>query len=364
MILNELTSFLESIAPLALQESYDNAGLIIGDSSKKINKAIISLDCTEAVIGEAISSGANLIISHHPIIFSGLKKITGKNYIERVVIKAIKNDIAIYAIHTNLDNVADGVNNMICDQLGLINRHILSPKNNFLKKLVTYCPSDSVEKVRKAIFDAGAGHIGNYTACSFNAPGYGTFTPGNNTQPFVGKKGEAHKEAELRIETIYPAWIEGELLKALVSAHPYEEVAYDLISLDNSNMKIGSGMYAELTEETDTLTFLKTLKKKMHCESIRHTTILKPKIKKIAVCGGSGSFLLNDAIKCGADLFITADYKYHQFFDADSRIVIADIGHYESEQFTSELLLSKIRNKFPTFAVRICDASTNPVHYL
>lgn len=359
-----LTQYLESLAPLALQESYDNAGLIVGDAKKEAKKALISLDCTEAVVDEAIAQGADLIISHHPIVFSGLKKFNGNSYIERVVMKAIKHDIALYAIHTNLDNVLDGVNAKMAEVIDLENVNILAPKKSLLKKLVTFCPTDKAAGLRMALFAAGAGDIGNYSECSFNQEGIGTFKAGENTNAYSGEKGKQHHEAETKIETIYPAWLESKVINALKAAHPYEEVAFDCIPLSNAYEQVGSGMIGELAEEMDTLEFLKMVKQRFHCQNIRHTAIHKNKVKRIALCGGSGSFLLNDALAAGADVFITADYKYHQFFDAENKILIADIGHYESEQFTSDLLLEKIRNKFPTFAVQLCTLNTNPVHYL
>ena len=365
MKLKEITDCLEAFTPLAYQESYDNAGLICGNHNMDIKGALICLDSTEAIIDEAIANGCNLVIAHHPIIFSGLKKITGKNYVERVIIKAIQNNIAIYAAHTNLDNVHCGVNAQIAKKLGLINCKILAPSSNAgLKKLITFCPEANAEAIRTALFVAGAGHIANYDQCSFNTPGTGTFRAGEGTTPFVGKQGQQHRENELRIETIYPQHIESALIKALLKAHPYEEVAYDLVSLTNTNNRIGAGLIGELTSETDEMLFLKQLKTLMNTDSIRYTALRDKKIKKIAVCGGSGSFLLGDAIKNGAELFITSDFKYHQFFDAENHIVIADIGHYETEQFTMELFYDILKEKFSTFAFLITKINTNPIKYL
>ncbi|POY35623.1 Nif3-like dinuclear metal center hexameric protein [Solitalea longa] len=364
MTLNDLSIFLEQLAPLAYQEDYDNAGLIVGNPQQEISKALISLDCTEAVVDEAIAAGANLIISHHPIVFKGMKRFNGNSYVERVVMKAIKHDIALYAIHTNLDSVSDGVNAKICDKLGLVNRSILSPKQGKLKKLVTFCPTAQADDVRNALFSAGAGHIGNYSECSFNSDGTGTFKGDSSTNPFAGTPGELQLEAELRIETIFPSHLEGKVISALLKAHPYEEVAYDIYALNNSFSTVGSGMVAELEEAMNTLDFLAQLKQTMGAGVVKYTDIVKSKVKKIAVCGGAGGFLLKDAIRAGADVFVTADYKYHEFFDADGKIVIADIGHFESEQFTSELLLEKLSEKFPTFAVLLSRVKTNPVNYL
>ncbi|OFY84407.1 MAG: Nif3-like dinuclear metal center hexameric protein [Bacteroidetes bacterium RIFCSPLOWO2_12_FULL_35_15] len=364
MKLKEITDCLESFAPLAYQESYDNAGLICGNQEMDITSAIICLDSTEAVIEEAIEKGSNLVIAHHPIVFSGLKKFNGKNYVERVIIKAIQNNIAIYAAHTNLDNVHNGVNSKIAEKLGLVNCSVLLPQKNLLKKLITFCPEDKAEFVRSALFGAGAGNIGNYDECSFNSNGTGTFRAGEGTNPYVGEHGKQHQEKEVKIETIYPSNIESKLLNALIKAHPYEEVAYDLIPLSNSHSRVGAGIIGELPSEMAEMDFLNHLKDVMKANGIRYTTLRNKKIKKVAVCGGSGSFLLGDAIKSGADVFVSADFKYHQFFDAENHIVIADIGHYESEQFTIQLFYDILQKKFNTFALHLSKINTNPIKYL
>jgi dinuclear metal center YbgI/SA1388 family protein len=363
MKLAQLTTYLESLAPLAYQEDYDNSGLIVGSPDAEISQALISLDCTEAVVDEAIATGCQVIISHHPIVFKGLKKFNGKTYVERVVQKAIKNDIAIYAIHTNLDSVMTGVNARICETLGITNFRVLAPKQQLLKKLVTYVPVAQAEQVRKALFHAGAGHIGNYSECSFNAEGTGTFKAGKDADPYVGEPGVRHHEEEMRIETVYPVNLESRILMALVLAHPYEEVAYDLYNLTNQHQQVGSGMIGELETAMDEADFLSEVKEKMHTSVIRHTAFTGKTVSKVAVCGGSGGFLLKQAIAAGADVFITADYKYHEFFDAEGKIVIADVGHFESEQFTQQLLYEYIQNKFVNFAIRLTKVNTNPVKY-
>ena len=363
MKLSLLTDYLESLAPLAYQEDYDNSGLIVGKADQEVYQALISLDCTEAVVDEAIASNCQVIISHHPIVFRGLKKFNGKTYVERVVEKAIKNNIALYAIHTNLDNVLTGVNSRICETLGLTNTRILAPKHHLLKKLVTYVPAAQAEQVRNALFHAGAGNIGNYSEASFNAEGTGTFKANEDANPYVGEPGIRHTENEVRIEVIYPATLESKILMALVLAHPYEEVAYDLYSLTNPNQQVGSGMIGELEIPVNEEYFLSIVKDKMRAHVIRHTALTGKHIRKVAVCGGAGGFLLKQAIAAGADIFITADYKYHEFFDAEGKILIADIGHYESEQFTQHFLYEIIRKKFATFAVRLTEINTNPVKY-
>ncbi len=363
MKLSQLTDYLESLAPLAYQEDYDNAGLIVGKPDQEIYQALVSLDCTEAVVDDAIANNCQVIVSHHPIVFKGLKKLNGKTYVERVVEKAIRNNIALYAIHTNLDNIHTGVNARICETLGVKNTRVLSPKHNLLKKLVTYVPVAQAEQVRNALFHAGAGNIGNYSEASFNAEGTGTFKGNEFSDPYVGEPGIRHTEEEIRVEVIYPANLESKILMALVLAHPYEEVAYDLYNLTNPNQQVGSGMIGELDIAVNEEAFLSFVKEKMQAHVIRHTAFTGRHIKKLAVCGGAGGFLLKQAINAGADIFITADYKYHEFFDAEGKILIADIGHFESEQFTQQLLVDIIRKKFSTFAVRLTDINTNPVKY-
>lgn len=362
MRISEITSYLEQLAPPSLQESYDNSGLLIGSATTEVEKALVCLDVTEEVIEEAAKQGCGLVIAHHPLIFSGLKRLNGANYVERTVIKAIQNNIAVYAIHTNLDNVSDGVNRMIGNKLGIQNMRILSPAKADLKKLVVYVPKDHSEVVMQAMFDAGAGHIGNYDQCSFRSEGSGTFRGGDDTEPFVGKPGERHTETEERIEVILPGYRVKAVLNDIIEAHPYEEVAYDLYTLDNAQDQIGAGMIGQLDDPVYTMDFLKTIKDTFG-GVIRHTRLVKDQVQKIAWCGGSGSFLLSDAKSAGADLFLTSDFKYHQFFDAENEIIIADIGHYENEQFTIPLIADKLREKFPSFAVLLTAIETNPVNY-
>ncbi len=364
MKIQEIIKPLEDIAPPYLQESYDNSGLLIGNGELEASGALITLDVTEEIMQEAIQQKCNLIISHHPVIFSGLKSITGKSTTERIVNTAIKNDIGIYAIHTNLDNVDNGVNAILCEKLGLKFTRILVPKNELLRKLITFCPADHAENIRKALFDAGAGNIGNYDSCSFNAPGTGSFRGSDDTNPYAGEKGKLHYENEIRIETIYPVYLEEAVLKALFTVHPYEEVAYDIYKLENKFSRIGAGMIGELEAGMNEKEFLNFLKKITQAGVVRHSSFIGKKIKKVAVCGGSGSFLIKDAIKAGADIFITGDVKYHDFFEVENKMIIADVGHYESEQFAKELIYSILKNKFPTFAVLISKINTNSVNYL
>jgi len=363
MLLKDIVAALEELAPPALQESYDNSGLLVGYPNQTITGVICCLDSTEAVIDEAVSRGCNLVVAHHPIIFSGLKKITGKNYIERTVIKAIRHDVAVYAIHTNLDNVQHGVNQKFADKLGLTNRRILAPRRDDLLKLEVYVPVAHAEAIRQAVFQAGGGHIGNYDECSFAISGEGTFRPREGANPTVGQQGVRHTDSEFLLSFMVPKWMRQRVHKAMVDAHPYEEVAHQWFTLGNVLQDVGSGMIGELPQDMAIETFFNMLKTNMNVPTVRHTKVVKESVRRIAVCGGSGSFLLQDAIVAGADVFVTADFKYHQFFDADGRIMIADIGHYESEQFTIELLGDWFRQKFPTFASHLTAIDTNPVFY-
>jgi dinuclear metal center YbgI/SA1388 family protein len=363
MKIKEITNYLESVAPLHYQESYDNAGLLVGDANREIDAALITLDCTEEVVEEAIENNCNLIIAHHPIIFSGLKKITGQNYVERTIIKAIKNDIAIYAIHTNLDNIKTGVSAKIAEILGVENCKILSPKKDLLRQLAVYCPVSDTEKVKEALFQAGAGDIGNYDECSFSAKGEGTFRANEGCDPHIGNIGERHTEKEGKIEVIFPKYKENTIISALKQAHPYEQVAYQIYILDNIYENVGAGIVGELAQKVDTNRFLEMLKTKMQTDCIRHTKLVKNQIKRVAICGGSGSFLLSNAICEKADIFITADFKYHEFFDGENDIIIADIGHFVSEQFTKDLIYDLLSKKFSKFAVRLSKVNTNPINY-
>jgi len=363
MTINNIISEIELVASLAYQEEYDNSGLITGQKEWNTNGVLFSLDCTEEIVDEAIRLKSNLIVAHHPIVFSGLKKLNGNNYIERTIIKAIKNDIAIYACHTNMDNVAQGVNKKIADRMGLINTSILCPKKGVLKKLVTYVPETHHQKVLEALFNAGAGQIGNYTNCSFNTSGSGTFKGNEQSKPFVGVPNELSSEKEIKIETIFESAFENTLINALKQAHPYEEVAFDIYQLQNTHPNIGSGMIGYLKKPLKEEEFLKFVKETFKSNCIKHTAKTGNMIEKIAFCGGSGRFLLKDAIKSGADAYITADFKYHEFFDVDKNLILIDVGHFESEQFTPEIFYDIIQNKFPTFAIHLSKINTNPINY-
>ena len=363
MTIAEITSHLHEMAPASLQESYDNTGLLVGDADALCTGILVSLDVTEEIVQEAIDRKCNLVVAHHPIIFRGLKKITGSNYVERTVMSAIRNHVAIFAIHTNLDNMSEGVNKMIAAKLKLTETRVLVPRAATLLKLVTFVPHDHAGQVRKAMFDAGAGNVGNYSECSFSVKGEGSYKPGAGSNPAIGQQGTRHVEPETRMELLLPAHLEHKVIASLRANHPYEEVAYYLQELKNTRSDRGSGLIGNLpgpVTETELLDHLKTV---FHIPVIRHSPLLQHKVHKIALCGGAGSFLVANAKAAGAQVYITADMKYHEFFDADGQIVIADIGHYESEQFTINLLTEFLQQKLPNFAVLKTEINTNPVRY-
>jgi dinuclear metal center YbgI/SA1388 family protein len=363
MLINQITHFLENIAHTYLQEDYDNAGLLTGNANLPCTGVLISLDCIEATVQEAIDKKCNLIVAHHPIIFSGLKKINGKNYVERTIIKAIKNDIAIYAIHTNLDNVLHGVSGKMAEKLGLENVQILAPKKNILQKLVVFVPKEHAQQLTNALFAAGAGNIGNYSACSFASTGIGSFTPEEGATPQTGAIGKREILEETKVEVVFPTWLQGQITAAMKANHPYEEVAHDIYNLANTYQETGSGIVGNLPEMVSEIDFLAKLSATFNVKVVRHTALTGKKIQKVALCGGAGSFLINTAKAIGADVYITADVKYHEFFDADGQFLLADIGHFESEQFTIDLLFELLSNKFPNFALLKTGVNTNPVQY-
>jgi len=364
MQIRDVVDILEAFANPALQESYDNTGLAVGDASAEVAGVLITVDVTEEIIDEAIQKGANMIVSHHPVIFGGLKKLTGRNYVERIVLKAIKNDIALYAAHTNLDKALGGVNFKIAEKLNLQDISVLMPEREELLKLVYFVPQASAGQTRAAIFNAGAGQIGAYDQCSFNGAGTGTFRAGDATHPFVGTQGIQHEEQEIRVETILPAYLKKHVLQALMAAHPYEEVAFDLYKLENENPMAGLGAIGNLPAEMDELAFLEKVRSLFDAQGIRYTKLLDKPVKRVAVCGGSGASFLPVAMAKKADVYVSADFKYHQFFDADGRILIADVGHFETEQVTKELFYDLLSKKIPKFALYLSEINSNPIKYL
>ena len=355
---------IEEYAPLPLQEGFDNAGVQVGDVNQPAHGALLCLDVTEEVIDEALELGCNLIISHHPLAFRPFKSLTGKSYIERCLMKACKYDLVIYAAHTNLDNANGGVNFKLAELIGLQNVRVLSPQKQALLKLVTFVPESYADLVRTTLFNAGAGRIGNYDSSSFNLPGEGTFRANEGCHPFCGEIGALHTEKEIRIETVLPAFRKGAVMQALLSVHPYEEPAFDFYLLENRWEQVGSGVVGELPEEEDEMSFLQRIKELFQVGCVKHSPLTGRPIREVALCGGSGAFLINDAINYGADIFITGEAKYNDFYDVEDRILLATIGHYESEVCTKEIFYSIISRKFPTFALHLSNVNSNPVKYL
>jgi len=364
MKIKDIINVLEQMAPLGYAEDFDNVGLLTGNANDDVTGVLVCHDALEAVIDEAIAKGCNMVVCFHPILFSGLKKITGKNYVERAVVKAIKNDIAIYAVHTALDNHRQGVNKIFCDALGLINTKVLIPKQNFIRKLITYTTPDNHLELRNALFNAGAGGIGNYDNCSFNSPGTGTYKGNEFSNPQVGGRGEFTEVAEIKIEVTFEKHLEPKILKALFTNHVYEEVAYEIHTLENSHQNIGMGMTGELAEPMPEAEFLQIVKQKMNAQGIRHSAFTGKMVSKVAVLGGSGSFAIKNAIVAGVDVFLTADLKYHQFYEAENKLLLADIGHFESERYTANYMANYISGRIKGINVIESQVTTNPVNYL
>jgi dinuclear metal center YbgI/SA1388 family protein len=371
MKIKEILNILELMAPLAYAEDFDNVGLIVGNQENEASGILVCHDALETVIEEAIVKKCNLVVCFHPILFAGLKKIAGNNYVERSILKAIKNDVAIYAVHTALDNHRNGVNKIFCNALGLKKTKVLIPKPNFIQKLVTYTIAENAEQVRKALFNAGAGNIGNYESCSFNSKGIGTYMGNEESNPEIGERFEFVETPEVKIEVTFEKHLQDKILKELFSNHVYEEVAYEIYDLQNTHQNVGLGMIGELDKPMPELEFLSFVKEKMECGGIRHSALLGKSISKVAVLGGSGSFAIKNAIKAGADIFLTSDLKYHNFYEAENHIVLADIGHFESERYTKNYIVDFLKEKITNFApnlsedrVVLSEENTNPVKYL
>jgi dinuclear metal center YbgI/SA1388 family protein len=362
MKIQEILNILEAWAPKAYAEDFDNTGLLVGNAHQKCTGALITLDTLPETILEAKSKNCNLIISFHPIIFKGLKRLTGSDYVEQTVLEAIKNDICIYALHTALDNHIEGVSFGIARQLGLKNRQLLLPKKNTIKKLTTYVPQQHAETLLESLHAVGAGQIGSYDRCSFSNTGTGAFRGDQSSNPTLGKAGQDEKVSEVQLHLVYKKHLEADVLKALFASHPYEEIAYEITPLDNVNQKIGMGMVGQLEAPLTPEDFLAFVHQKMLTGPLRHSRLPKKNIKKVAVLGGSGSFAIAQAKAQGADAYVTADLKYHDFFQGDTTFLLVDIGHYESEQFTKNLILDFLNKKIPNFAFALAQ-STNPVNY-
>jgi len=359
----DVHQILEDWAPGHLAEDFDNTGLLVGDPKQEVTGILVSLDCLEIVVEEAIDKGCNLIVCFHPILFKGLKKITGKSYVERTVIKALQNQVAIYALHTRLDNHRQGVNDRICAELGLEQRQILLPKKEELLKLVTYVPEQQAEQLKTSLFAAGAGAVGRYEECSFSSKGEGQFKPTSEANPHLGQQGSLEKVEEIQLQVLVEKAKQKQVHQALVNNHPYEEVAHEWILLQNDHQDIGMGMIGEFEAPMEEEQFFKLIKARFGTPVLRHSALRKKPIRRVAVLGGSGAFAIGAAQGAGADAYLTADLKYHNFFEAENRLLLVDIGHYESEQFTKNLICEYLSEKITSFAVTLAESITNPINY-
>ena len=358
--ISEVIACIEQMAPLAYQESWDNSGVQVGDVSQGVKAVLLCVDITEATLDEAIEKGANLIISHHPLIFKGIKKLTGRNYIERVIIKAIQHNIVLYSAHTNMDKCMGGVNFRIAQKLGLKNMRVLAPEGNYLYKIVTYVPQSHIEQVRQAMWSAGAGTIGNYDCCSYSSEGNGTFRAQVGCNPFVGEIDKLHTEPELRLEMVVPKDKSGRVVAAIHTAHPYEEPVIDILPLANDYEQLGLGCIGELERPITETAMLNYIKDKLNVQYIRHTQTSDRLVERVALCGGSGAEFISQAIREKAGIYITADVKYHDFFNTENQIVIADIGHFESEQCIKEIFYEQLSKNFINFAILMADSDKSP----
>jgi len=361
--IQDLLPVFETLAPLGYAEDFDNVGLLVGHVQQEVTGILVCHDAIETVVDEAIAKQCNLIVCFHPIWFSGLKRLNGTTYVERAIIKAIQHQIAIYALHTALDNHPFGVNHIACQALGLQDLRILLPKKQFLKKLITYAPIAQAEQVRQALFHAGAGQIGKYDQCSFNTEGIGSFRGKTASNPVVGERGQYTEVAEQKIEVIVEKHLTTAVLKALHRAHPYEEVAYEWISVDNDLQSVGLGMVGTLPQPLSEVVFLQKVKEVFACGGIRHTQFTGKSIQKVAYLGDSGGFAIQAAHKAGADAFITADLKYHQFYEAENNLLLADIGHFESERYTKNYIAEFLKEKITNFAIVLSNVDSNPINY-
>jgi dinuclear metal center YbgI/SA1388 family protein len=364
MKVKDIASWLDTAVPLSFQESWDNSGLQIGNPETEISSALLTLDVTEEVVDEAISENCQMIISHHPVIFSGLKKITGSSSTDRIIIKALRDDIAIYSSHTNLDVFSNGVSRKMAEKIGLCNVTPLSPLRERLLKLVTFVPESHIDRVSEALFGAGAGHIGNYDYCGFTISGTGSFRAGPDSSPFVGEKGKIHHENEVRLETIMFSHLRESVVKALRGSHPYEEPAFDIYPLSNYTTEEGLGCKGEFSGPVEEKMLIEMVSSVFGSKSVRYSGLTGRPVIMTALCGGSGSSLLGDAISSGAGAFITGDVRYHTFIEASGRILLIDAGHFETEKFATEILYDLIIKKFPKFALRFSNKNSNPINYL
>ena len=363
MTISEFIRQLSTKIRFSYAEDFDNVGLLCGRPEQELRGVLVCHDALESVVQEAIEKGCNCIVAFHPIIFSGLKSITGKSYVERAVMLALENKIAIIAVHTAWDNDFYGVNHGIAKALGLRHLQVLIPKKDALSQLRFFVPVEAAEQVRSAIFATGAGTIGQYADCSFNIHGTGTFLPLEKASPAYGEVGTWEQVSEMEVQILVENWQLPAAIQAMKDAHPYEEVAYYVTSLRNENHHAGLGQFGLLDEEMSAQEFLSECRAVFDVPVIRTSSHFTGRIRKVAVLGGSGASGISAAKKLGCDAYVSSDFKYHDFFQGDENFLLADVGHFESERFVSQQLADVISNILPTFAVLKSETKTNPVNY-
>ncbi len=342
---SEIITYFEEWAPKEISWQRDNVGLQVGSFEREVKNILISLDFTDRVLDDAIKKRCNLIITHHPFLFNPLRKIdTSKDRKSILLEKLIKNDITLYSAHTNLDFTKEGVSFQLARKLKLKNISFLVNLKSNQYKIIVFVPADAVDKVAQAIFNAGGGIIGQYSHCSFRTPGVGTFFGSEKTNLAVGKKISFEKIDEVKLEVLVNSWKQHKVISAMIKSHPYEEVAYDVIPVENSNVNYGSGAVGELENPISPGDFLNHVVRNLKIKNFRYTKGKNSKIRRVAVCGGSGSDLIRDAVNQNADAFITADLKYHTFQDYEGKIMLVDAGHYETEIHSLDEVKRRLTN--------------------
>jgi dinuclear metal center YbgI/SA1388 family protein len=360
---DNIIKIIEDWAPKSIAWEKDNVGLQVGSLRREVKNILLCLDVNEKVIDEASKKNCNLIISHHPLLFRSLKKIDiERDQKSKILEKLIKKDITLYSAHTNLDFTKDGVSFQLADKLGLSNQRFLLNKSSNLNKLIVFVPVDNADKVAEAMHSAGAGIIGEYSHCSFRTIGMGTFKGSNKSKPSMGVKGKLNKVSEVKIEVLVNSFDLHKVISSMKKIHPYEEVAFDVYPMVNENFNYGMGVIGDLKKELTAKEFLTYVSKSLRINNFRFNKGSKFRIKKVAVCGGSGSDLLETAIKSKADAFVTADVKYHTFQDAEDEILLIDAGHYETEIHSLNAIKNRIENSLKDkVKVYKFSGTTNPI---
>ena len=364
MKIKEVIQFLEQKFPLHWQEDFDNCGVQCGDKERELTGIVVCFDMSEAVIDEALAQGSNMVISHHPIIYKhGLKKIEPTNRVGKIIYKALENKILLYSMHTNIDSGKAGGNVLFAKKLELQNLSVLVPKENQFCKLVVFVPAENSALLKEAMFKIGCGNIGNYSHCSYSCEGIGSFKPLTGVNPHIGKHNRLERVDEERIEMIFPKNIKRQVIETLYGHHPYEEPAFDIITLENQNREVGLGRIGLLPTSMLAKDFILYIKEKLNLDFVKFSGNRDAEIKKVAVCGGGGASFISEALTAGVNAYITGDLKYHDFFIPENKMLLIDIGHFEGEHFIREIITSLLQENFNTFATHFTEVEIPVIHH-